>query len=162
MLKHQFIFNPGIWLGEGTITLSVSPEKLRFYARWVIAKSALGVIHCQQRVEMVGREEDMFNQFEFSGFHFPENAIHKLHDISDDSTLWFSVKMTNELIGPIEGKGVVSTKKIAWEFRNSLECEGFEWYELQDNGEYKTRSEFISPDRDRTIVEGRIWQKSKD
>jgi len=51
-------------------------------------------------------------------------------------------------------------KTVAWEFSNKeLGFEGFEIYELQEDGNYITRGEYVSIDQLRTIIEGKIWKK---
>lgn len=143
MSKHEFIFKPGNWIGEGKITFSASPERLRFYTKWFIEKSESGLIRCQQHVEMEGRDQNVTNSFVFSGF-LPES---------------FVVELSSDLMGTMRGKGLVDAKTIAWEFR-SPDFEGFEVYELVENGDYMLHAEYISTEQFRTIVDGRIWQKS--
>lgn len=142
--KHSFIFEPGQWIGEGRITFSVSPEHLRFYTRWLIEKPEGGAIHCQQEVEMEGREENVFNNFVFS-------------KVLEDG---FAVELTSNLLGTLQGKGIFGPKTIAWEFRGYPDFEGFEVYELQENGDYMLHAEYVTSDQFRTIVDGRVWKKT--
>lgn len=145
MFKHNFIFLPGIWIGEGRVTFSESPEHLRFYTKWIIEKSdEENVIHCQHQVEMQGSDENVSNKFSF--FNVTPNS--------------FAVKLENNLIGEVSGKGIIDAKTIAWEFKGSPEFEGFEVYELQEDGDYMLHAEYASSDQYRTIVDGRIWKKS--
>lgn len=144
MTNHEFIFSPGQWIGEGKITFSTSPQHLRFYTKWVVEKKESGVIRCQQHVEMEGGEESVFNAFSFS--HFTTND--------------FRLELTNDLLGSVKGKGVIDDKTLAWEFRGYNDFEGFEVYELQDNGDYMLHAEYASSDQFRTIIDGRIWRKS--
>lgn len=143
--KHHFIFNPGIWIGEGKITFSTSPESIHYYTKWIIEEfdKKLGYT-CMQQVEMQGGEESVFNNLTFS-------------DVTSDS---FTVKLENELLTTVTGKGVMDLKTIAWEFRTGADFEGFEVYELQDNGDYMMHAEYASPDQYRTIIDGRVWKKS--
>lgn len=143
MNAHEFIFVPGQWLGEGRITFTVSPEVLHFYNKWNVEKIERGMISCQQEVEMEGREENLFNNFTFSEF-LPSS---------------FSVELTNQLLGTLKGKGIIDVKTIAWEFSGYPDFEGFEVYELQENGDYMMHAEYISSDQFRTIIDGRIWKK---
>lgn len=144
MQQHDFIFNPGNWIGEGRITFSASPEHVRFYTKWQIEQTANGLIQSQQLVEMEGSNEKMENFFQFSNV-LPAS---------------FEVELTNDLLGTIRGKGVIEAKTIAWEFRSHANFEGFEVYELQENGDYMLHAEYASPDQFRTIIDGRIWKKS--
>jgi len=144
MIKHDFIFKPGTWVGEGRVTFSTSPEHIHFYTKWIISKEEQNAISCTQEVEMRGGGENVCNHFTFL-------------DISDTS---FAIQLENELLGKTIGKGVVEAKTIAWELRDHPDFEGFEVYELQDNGDYMVHAEYISPDSHRTTIDGRVWQKS--
>jgi hypothetical protein len=143
MVEHEFIFKPGIWVGEGRVTFSASPEKVRFYTKWEIKNKKDKSIVCNQQVEMEGGESNVFNTFIFS-------------EIQSNS---FNVELSNELLGNVKGKGVIDAKTIAWEFRGHPEFEGFEVYELQDNGDLMLHAEYSSIDQIRTIIDGRIWKK---
>ncbi len=144
MAIHEFIFTPGQWLGEGHVTFSSSPERLRFFTKWIITKAENGVIDCQQRVELEGREEDVFNHLIFSNLQ-PNG---------------FNVELTNDEVGTIKGKGIIREATIAWEFLDTPESEGFEVYELQSNGDYTLHAEYLSSEHFRNIIDGRIWKKS--
>lgn len=141
---HQFLFQPGYWIGEGKITFSGSSEHIRFYTRWMIGDKNEGEIVCNQQVEMQGSEELITNCF-------------ILTDVKENS---FQISISNELIGEVKGKGIVDQKTIAWEFRGQGAMEGFEVYEIQENGDYMLHAEYSSPDQFRTIIDGRIWLKS--
>lgn len=148
--KHPFFLSPGQWLGEGTIGFSASDEELRFYTRWSVSECGdieLGQknVRCTQEVEMQNAaDEKMFNRFHFT-------------EIGNES---FKVLLENEQIGTVFGDGVLSPEKIAWEFRGHPHIEGFEAYELGENGEYQFHAEYISPEGYRSIINGRIWKKS--
>ena len=59
---HQFLFDSGNWVGEGTITFSPSPETLKFMTHWSIRKEVEEHIVCSQSVEMEGAEDHMHNR----------------------------------------------------------------------------------------------------
>lgn len=142
---HSFIFSPGVWIGEGKITFSTSPETIHFYTKWIVEKFDEERGHiCEQRVEMQGIDDTVFNSLTFS-------------DVTPTS---FTIALENDLVGKVIGKGVIDPKTIAWEYRTGTDFEGFEVYELQDNGDYMLHAEYSSPDQYRTIVDGRIWKKS--
>ncbi len=143
MTLQEFIFVPSIWLGEGKITFTASPEFIRFYTKWEISQEQEGVLKAVQTVEMQGIEEHVINKFTFQ-------------DITPTS---FAVYMENDLVGKITGKGLRQEQTIAWEFRGELAFEGFEVYEQQENGDYFLHAEYGSPDQYRTIVEGLVWRK---
>ncbi len=143
--KHEFIFTPGRWIGEGKISFSSSRDHLRFYTSWLIEKDEQSdKIRCQQQVEMQGAENVVINQFLIE-----KTGLGK-----------FNIHLENELLGFVEGAGVIDKQTIAWEFRNNSNTEGFEVYELQENGDYMLHAEYSSPDQFRTIIDGRIWKKS--
>lgn len=117
---------------------------LRFYTKWIVEPPFDKIVNCQQQVEMEGRDENVFNNFTFS-------------NIKANS---FDVELTSELLGTIKGKGVIDAKTVAWELRGHADFEGFEVYELQENGDYMVHAEYISTEQYRTIIDGRIWKKS--
>lgn len=143
MSRQDFIFTPGIWLGEGKITFSASSEFIRFYTKWQISEEQDKVMKAIQTVEMQGVEEQVTNTFTF-------------YDIQPNS---FSVSMENNLVGKVVGKGIRDGKLIAWEFHKQEDCEGFEVYEQQENGDYFLHAEYGAPEPFRTVVEGLIWRK---
>lgn len=144
MNAHQFLFVAGIWIGEGKVTFTGTPEHIHFYTKWTINPPEKNGIIAKQEVEMRGGGENVINHFHFT-------------DVTSDT---FFLTLQNELLGKANGNGVIEAKKIAWEIRNHPDFEGFEVYELQDNGDYMVHAEYISPDQHRTTIDGRIWKKS--
>lgn len=142
--KQHFLLVPGTWIGQGKITFTVSPDHLVFFTKWIVEPSINGTISCEQHVEMEGREGALINRFHLS-------------KITNEG---FLMGLSNDLIGNIQGKGVLDEKTVAWEFRDQSELEGFEVYELQPNGDYAMHAEFLSSDNFRTIVDGKIWKKT--
>lgn len=145
---HKFLFASGSWVGEGKISFTASKDQLKFYTRWMVRcereeKNFPEKVTCTQDVEMQGAEEHIQNRFVFSQF--------------TDSK--FVLELENELIGSVQGTGLFEEKKIAWEFRGHPSFEGFEVYELQENGDYLFHAEYVSPDQFRSIIDGRIWEK---
>lgn len=143
--QHLFILTPGVWIGEGRITFSASPDELRFYTKWHVEKIENGKIACEQRVEMEGREDTLTNRF-------------LLNEILPSR---FHIQLSSEFLGPIHGKGLIDQTTIAWEFRGNADFEGFEVYQLLPTGEYRLHAEYASSDSFRTIVDGRIWLKKE-
>lgn len=143
-MTHPFILDSGSWIGEGKITFSASPEHVRFYTKWQIEQKANEQIVCMQRVEMESGIDPVINAFTFSNIEPASFVVH----------------LKNDMFGDLMGKGVIDTKTIAWEFRGHPQFEGFEVYELQDDGDYMLHAEYASPDLFRTIIDGRIWKKS--
>ena len=144
--KHQFLFTKGIWLGEGELSFTASQDKLKFYTRWVVDDEKQSTIHCEQQVEIEGMGNNVINQFDFL-------------DISSEV---FAINLTSENIGKVFGKGVIDEKTIAWEFRDQPGIEGYEVYELQENGEYRFHAEYLSSEHHRSIIKGRIWRQVEE
>jgi hypothetical protein len=143
-MAHDFLFQAGKWIGEGRVTFSASPEHVHFYTKWEINPLEDLQIHCQQRVEMRGVEENVFNKLV----------------ISEITSKTFSIEFENEMMGKVQGKGVIDDTTVAWEFHGKEGIEGFEVYELQENGDYMLHAEYATEDQYRTIIDGRIWKKS--
>lgn len=142
--KHPFLFSPQEWLGDGTITFNEFGHELKFYTRWSLSEATSQVISYIQEIEVEGLIDKTHNRFILNKIQ-PER---------------FEIILENDSLGKVQGKGVVDAKTIGWEFRNKeLGFEGFEFYELQEDGNYLTRGEYISVDQLRTIISGRIWKK---
>lgn len=141
---HQFIFTPGIWIGEGRIIFSSSPESIRFYTRWTVDPLAHDIIVARQIVEIQGAGENVVNTFTLSS-------------ISPDK---FNIQLENELVGKIKGTGLLTPSSIAWEFRGHDSFEGFEIARLEENGDYMVHAEYASLDSHRTTIDGRVWKKT--
>lgn len=145
MASHLFIFQPGIWLGEGFLTVSGSSEKTRFYTKWIVNEAdANKEIYCKQSVEVQGADEKTINYFLFS--------------LQDPAS--FHINLENDMLGKATGTGLIDPFTIAWEYRGNPEFEGFEAYKLDDNGEYVLHAEYVSTEIYRTVINGRIWRKS--
>jgi hypothetical protein len=149
MSEHQFIFSPGIWLGQGVITFSYSEEKISYYTKWIVEHGDDGTIHAQQQVQKQGEKETLLNFLVFS----PATPQH------------FSVELKNEEIECVQGKGMRDDKQILWTYYTNISSpqietfEGFESYLLQSNGEYNSHAEYTSIGEYTTIVDGKIWKK---
>ena len=52
MIKHDFIFSPGKWLGEGKIQLNMVDEDLVFFTRWKVEEETNGEIECVQEIQV--------------------------------------------------------------------------------------------------------------
>ena len=142
--KHTFLFHPEQWVGDGTITFNEFGHGLKFYTHWKVADHAKEEANCVQEIEVEGLMDKTQNKF-------------TLTEIKNNA---FTITLENESLGKVVGKGVYDDKTVAWEFCNKeLGFEGFEVYELQPDGGYVTRGEYISVDQLRTIIEGKIWKK---
>lgn len=143
MLKdHVLFFKPQIWLGQGKITFSMSDDVLPFYARWTVHEpEEEGEYVYIQEVEVEGMTDKM------------ENRV-RIYDFSDHK---FCIEMENPLWGKAVGEGLIDHKVISWEFRRQSGFEGFEIYEVNDNGQYYLRAEYMSPDLYRTHIQGELW-----
>lgn len=144
LTKHTFLFNPQHWVGDGTITFNEFGHGLKFYTQWKVLEISKDQISCTQEIEVEGLMDKTQNRFILSG-------------IKNNT---FIITLENESLGRVVGKGVYDDKTVAWEFSNKeLGFEGFEVYEVQADGNYITRGEYISIDQLRTIIEGKIWKK---
>lgn len=145
MKVDHFLFQPGIWIGEGKVSFSGSKDTVRFFTRWTtsqtLEKPARFV--CFQEVELHNLKQTTRNQFVF--FDFFNNH--------------FKVEMENEDMGRVTGKGNFTPNSVAWELRSYPGSEGFEVYELQENGDYFFHADYVSTESFRTHIEGKLWKK---
>jgi hypothetical protein len=143
MSNQDFIFSPGLWLGEGKISFKSSSEFLKFYTKWEIQEKNDGVMAAVQIVEIFGIDEHVINHYTFS-------------DIQAQA---FKVTLENDMVGRVTGKGLREERVIAWEFGVEMSSQGFEVYERQELGDYFFHAEYGAPEQYRTLVEGLIWKK---
>jgi len=144
LTAHKFILSPSSWLGEGKIQLNMVEEELGFFTRWNVSqKSNDGKIECVQEIQVKGLSDIMHNQFLF-------------FDLNPGT---FSIELDNPSVGKISGKGLITDKVIAWEFRaNQVGFEGFEIYEKQLDDSYFMHAEYSTSDQLRTTIKGKVWQ----
>ncbi len=123
-------------------------EELIFNTNWAVQnKDFAGKVTCSQEILIQGLSENMRNELSFYDFQ----------------TKTFSVDMENPNVGRIVGTGVYDDKMIAWEFRNNdMKFEGYETYNLQPDGSYQMKGEYVTSDQFRTMIEARIWLSSKE
>lgn len=140
----DFIFSPGVWLGEGKITFTASPDFIQFYMKWQIRAESPHIMKATQIIQMQGIEESTVNHFTFM-------------DLQANS---FKVILESEIFGNVEGKGFTNNKIITWEFLKQADFEGFETYEKQENGNFLLHAEYGTEQQYRTIIKGIIWRKS--
>jgi hypothetical protein len=140
--SEHFLFQPGIWIGEGKISFSASHDVVRFFTRWILTPGQESIAALQE-VELHNLQQTSRNKFTF--FDFSERH--------------FKVELENIDMGTVTGKGNFTPKTIAWELRSFPGSEGFEVYELQDNGEYFFHADYVSSENFRTHVEGKLWKK---
>lgn len=145
MKHHPFLFTPITWLGQGTIQLNMSSEELTFFTRWTVNNiDTDGRITCLQEIQVKGLAEVMHNDFTLFNFTGSE----------------FSIDLENEALGRVSGKGLLTEKSIAWEFRvEEIGFDGFELYEKIDDKNYTMRAEYATNDQFRTLIQGKLWQK---
>lgn len=148
MAEHLFVLEPGIWTGEGKIQLNMFEDELNFLTRWDSSMvNGQGFIECIQEVQVKGVSDIMHNQFSFF----------------DITPTQFSVQLENIALGKVTGKGLISSKVLAWEFRvPSLGFEGFEFYEKQSDGSYLMRAEYSTSDEYRTLIRGRLYKQKNE
>lgn len=146
--KHAFMLEPGSWIGEGSVTFSASTKQLFFITKWRVYNDdepeSEGIV-CEQLVQTEGNDEPVHNTFQ-------------VHEVSPTR---FAIALENEAVGQVLGRGIIDDKTIAWEFQDNPHFQGYEVYELQEDGEYSFHAEYASDDSFRTIVDGRI-RRQKD
>lgn len=144
MKGHTFIFSPGIWEGKGIISFSMADDELPFTMKWKVSPQENDQITFSQELDIQGYEENMYNHF----------------ILTDQNETTFAIHLENEMIGAVNGKGLVDPQIIAWEFRHTQQgFEGFEVYVLQPDGSYTLRAEFTAGEGLRTFVKGVINKK---
>jgi hypothetical protein len=123
-------------------------EELIFNTSWAVQeKDFVGKVSCAQEIQIQGLSENMRNELSF--YDFQNNT--------------FTVEMENPNVGRIVGTGVYSDKMIGWEFRNNdMSFEGFETYNLQPDGSYLMKGEYVTSDQFRTQIEAHISLKSNE
>jgi hypothetical protein len=143
-LRHQLFQAPGHWLGKGTISFSESDDRLTFYTRWTVMDGGPNGPECNQEIEIEGFSERMQNAY-------------RVTEVTGSS---FAIELINPLIGQVMGEGLISDRIIAWEFRDRTATgfEGYESYELQEDGSYKVHAEYTSSNQLRTVVDGELWR----
>lgn len=140
-MSHAFIFAPGVWKGEGKITFSMADDELDFKVTWIVLAKDENKIHFSQEVDLIGVGEKMRNQF----------------CVSSITSEKFEIQLQNQLVRKVVGVGLINSHTIAWEFHNKdQEFEGYEIYDLQDDGSYHMRAEFTAGEGLRTHVKGWI------
>lgn len=143
MELHEFILSKRIWIGEGRITFSTSPQHVKFYTKWEFSEKQPGIFQGLQQVEMLGVKEHVNNCYTFQSI----------------KQKTFELILESEMMGIVKGTGIITQNTIAWELRRELTVHGFEVYERQENGDYAFHAEYSSPEH-RTIVDGLIWKKT--
>lgn len=142
-MSTHFIFQPGIWLGEGTVSFASFDEKVNFFTRWTIQEAVEGQIEAFQEVELSSLDQTTRNKI----------------SIIDPSKGEFKMTLENDLMGKVTGKGIYDELTVAWELRDQPGMEGYEVFKLQPDGTYQFHSEFSSPPF-RTLIQGKLWKKS--
>jgi len=140
---QDFIFKPGIWLGEGTIALTTSPELIKFFTKWEITSEANQLIEAKQIIQMQGVKQSTLNIFTFMNIT-PEG---------------FDLTIKNQYIEQVTGKGTRGEKLISWKFPQESALAGGENYTNSKNNELLLQAEYGS-EQYRTTIEGILWKKS--
>jgi len=143
--KHQFLFTPSHWLGQGTVAFNTSQETIKFHTSWDVSEGDGGIFQCRHDVELTGVTEHVVNNL----------------TISDITSSEFVVTLTNDMVQNIKGIGVIDGERLAWEFNSVGEFEGFEVYNLIEEDKYQFHAEYLSSNQFRTIIDGNIWKKKE-
>lgn len=140
---HFFLFKPATWVGEGSVSFDSSPEQMFFSTTWKIGFLENQRIQCIQQVKMEEIDETVENHYIFY--------------IKDESS--FDLELENESLGKVSGAGLIDAKTIAWEIFGETAVQGYEVYEIQENGGYLFHAEYASPNQFRTLIEGHIQRE---
>lgn len=143
MNQQEFIFSPGIWLGEGKIAFSSSKETMRFYTKWEVEKESSGIILATQWIELQGIEGLRVNKYTFSEIELGS----------------FKLALKNEIIDQALGIGRYKKNKVSWELNEEESLKGFEVFDRQESGDYIFHAEYGLQEQYRTITDGKIWIK---
>jgi hypothetical protein len=141
--QHLFLFEKGIWLGQGTIKLSEIEEELQFHMKWKVEpQGSTGIVDCHQEIHIVGVADAVLNEFQ-------------IFDIEQGQ---FSLMLENYALGKIQGKGLIKEKILGWELKDlKVGFEGFEFYERKKDGTYFLHAEYMSGESQKTEIQGKIW-----
>lgn len=147
---HDFIFIPGVWLGEGTLSLPAVRKLISFYTRWQIKEINSRCIEALQIVEMEAQLSSVINHWTF--------------DLLNSECL--NVTLESEFVGKVTGKGRIDAKSISWAFEEPKEIDpgltatvGSECYERGEDGIYYFQAKYGSSKDFVTIIDGHIWKK---
>ena len=67
--KHEFLFKPYLWTGDGLIVLNMVEEELKFQTNWnILAKGFAGKLQAVQELQIAGISENMRNELTFYDF----------------------------------------------------------------------------------------------
>jgi len=135
-----FIFEPGVWLGEGKVSFSTSQEIVFFRTKWTIYESGL----LEQRIETVDASEPSMNSF----------------FISDREDNTFKISMENASLEKVYGTGGIEDNRVFWEFPLQNDFQGFEIYARINPEEYSFHAEYKLGDLVHTEIHGKLWKKS--
>lgn len=130
MHSHLFLFQPGMWEGQGIIQVTGVSDALKFYTWWTIDVEADGQSICAtQKVEIKASNHMLTNFF-------------KVSLISANA---FKMLLHNAYLQESEGIGHVDASAVMWKFdRPEQQIQGFEICHLQPDGSYQCQAEFTT------------------
>jgi hypothetical protein len=141
-LNHLFPFEPGEWIGHGTLILGMGHQALRFRMRWQIQSPQQHTITACQEIDVQGLTNPLVNRLELR----PTANGH------------FKVDLSNAVIGALHGRGLIDGEVIAWELSDTERPRGFEIYERMTSDRYQLHAEYASDEFHRTIIDGELWK----
>lgn len=137
--ENNFIFIPGLWVGEGEVSFNTSTDVIPFSTKWEVKPKSKNGIECIQEVKM--KDSD------------PVKNKYLIYEITPKT---FALSLENDVVVKAYGKGVFDPQKIAWEFREKPEFQGYEVYNKKNDNEYSFHAEFTSTDQFLTLINGII------
>jgi hypothetical protein len=129
-----------MWIGEGSVSFDPSLDQMFFSTIWKIGPLENQRIQCSQQVKMEEIDETLENSY--------------IIYLKDDSS--FDLELENDSLGKVWGAGLIDEKTIAWELFGETAVQGYEIYEIQEDGNYHFHAEYASPNQFRTLIEGHI------
>lgn len=141
---HKFPLFKGHWLGNGSVDLSMTKEKLKFSMRWNIQQLTKDQLEASQEIAIHGMSDPVKNKFYF-------------YNITPNH---FTIRLESPDLGEVIGQGIIRKKIIAWEFKQADPFfEGYEVYTLLDDGAYDLVAEYATLENYRSKITGQIWKK---
>ena len=136
-------FQPGSWIGKGTLSISMIEGDLPIWIRFDISEhEAEGVpYYCRSEYQIIGHDEPIINLYAYT-------YVVKGR---------FGVVIENELWDKAFGRGFVDDNSICLEFPEGEHgFEGFESYQFLDDNTFSIEGEFVTDKEMRSKIKGKM------
>lgn len=148
MSEQLFLIHPltTAWIGEGKMDVTGFSDPMVFFTRWQFVQKDQNTkaLSWKQEIQIAGHAEMLINHY----------------SIFNVTSKGFAIRLENDLWGMMEGKGILESDFIGWEFSHPG-FHGFEWYRLDaETKNYQMQGEFITlSEQTTTKVNGMLWKK---